>query len=99
MHPDEADQAMQSSHPMPSEPPVRAIAGHRRRLATLGAFVMAGVLAFTPAATGIASSTRDAAPLPPDVLRAIEQLRARINAVEAQTLARVAAPPDNQVQQ
>jgi len=90
---------MQSSHPMPSEPPVRAIAGHRRRLATLGAFVMAGVLAFTPAATGIASSTRDAAPLPPDVLRAIEQLRARINAVEAQTLARVAAPPDNQVQQ
>ena len=61
---------------MPSEPPVRAIAGHRRRLATLGAFVMAGVLAFTPAATGIASSTRDAAPLPPDVLRAIEQLRA-----------------------
>ena len=63
------------------------------------AVIMAAALAFTPAAIQAARSTDNLTSLPPDVLEAIERIRAQINAVESQTLARVAAAPDSQVEQ
>jgi cytochrome c peroxidase len=71
----------------------------RRCSAAWWAVVIAGALAFTPAAIRPARSTENLTRLPPEVLDEIEHLRARISAIEAQTLARVAAPPDNQVEQ
>ena len=72
----------------------------RRRRAVWSAIVMAGALTLAPAATeGADSDTKGSTRLSPEVLREIEQVRARIAAIEEETLARVAAPPDNQVQQ
>src|ERR1700676_2048824 len=79
---------------IPHAPPA-----HRHRLrATWCAVVMAGALTVAPAATEAADGTESSTQLTPEVLREIELVRARIAATEAQTLARVATPPDNQVQ-
>src|SRR4051812_33758732 len=72
----------------------------RRRRAVWSAIVMAGALTLAPAATeGADSDTTSSKRLSPEVLREIEQVRARIAAIEEETLARVVVPPDNQVQQ
>jgi cytochrome c peroxidase len=63
------------------------------------AIVMAGALAFAPAAAEAPDGTENAASLSSEVLHEIEQVRARIAGIETQTLARLATPPDNQVQQ
>jgi cytochrome c peroxidase len=79
---------------IPPAPPA-----HRHRLwATWCAVVMAGALTVAPAATEGADGTESSTQLTPEVLREIELVRARIAATEAQTLVRVATPPDNQVQ-
>jgi cytochrome c peroxidase len=63
------------------------------------AIVLTVTLACVPPAAAGAGGTENATQLSPDVQREIEQVRARINAIETQTLARMATPPDNQVQQ
>ncbi len=85
---------------MPSIYIPRALSVHRRRRwGTWSAIVMAGALALAPPATAGAGDVEDPPRLPPEVLREIEQVRARIAAIEEETLEHVAAPPDNQVQQ
>jgi hypothetical protein len=60
------------------------------------AIVMAGALTLAPAATeGADSDTKSSTRLSLEVLCEIEQVRARIAAIEEETLARVVAPPDN----
>ena len=71
-----------------------------RRRAVWSAIVIAGALTLAPAATeGADSDIKGSTRLSPEVLRVIEQVRARIAVIEEETLARVVTPPDNQVQQ
>jgi cytochrome c peroxidase len=72
---------------------------NRRRWAAWCAIVTAGALTLVPATTEGAGGTENSTRLSSEVLREIEQVRARIATTEAQMLARVATPPDNQVQQ
>ena len=48
---------------------------------------------------GATDSEPTSATLTPDVLKAITQVEAEIDRIEAQTIDRLATPPDNQVQQ
>ena len=59
--------------------------------------LVAGLLAVFAATYGAAQTVP--ATLSPEALKEIAQVEAEIERVEAQTLERLAAPPDNQVQQ
>ena len=50
-------------------------------------------------AAGLLSARESPAPFSPSTLREIARVEAEIDAIEAETLKRVAAPPDNQIQQ
>ena len=66
----------------------------RRALLTIAAATLAATLgADTPGAE------ESAAVLSPQALQEIAQLEAEIDRIEAETTERLAAPPDNQVQQ
>jgi cytochrome c peroxidase len=60
--------------------------------------IVAAVLAVTMGADAQGEEERSSN-LPPQVLQEIAKVEAEIDRIEAQTIERLAAPPDNQVQQ
>ena len=75
------------------------LAFHVSSPAVLAALSSATVALLIAGTVGAVDVEPTSATLTPEVLKEIAQVEAEIDRIEAQTIARLAAPPDNQVQQ